>query len=432
MNQKTLSLLVLTPFILASCGGGNSSTNPLNSSSGTTTSSQGSATSSSLANSSSSLTSVDSATGFTALKSGLKAYAAHDNFGFKYARPSHTSKSDNDFVFTYTPIVNETTGTSSSAASSSSSSSMIDSSKPFTLGLSFFVSDSDYPVNFYLNGSKDVLGDDLLTYTYADWPTLRFAQGDKKPTNYSETSLTTYASMKAFYLDLSNFSGTTIDALNSAVRSIKGNETWTFPEGQRAQIKVPDKVNSAITYFLPLHDYLPTWIDGAVKYLQDDYAETNSFGSTFLGMGSSYVLKMNITSFKSLYTFLVTSVKAVINSKGTASEQLAEWTLINDSVLKPIKKYGDCLDTFNLTSTIAYSTSGLDNIDFSFDMKANLEALKSAYSDNSPSGFITSAAGGGNLKAVIDDDAKIPTPVPALSTYPEVPAIKFTSEDTPA
>jgi len=418
MNKKTLSLLAFTPLLLASCGGGKTST-------------------SSAVSSSSAISSIDSATGFAALKTGLKAFVNRDNFGFDYARPTHTTKSDNDFTLTYTPMENDTTTSSSVAASSASSSvatssDVVDPKKPFTLGVSFFASDKDYPMNFYLNGAKDVVGDDVLAYTNLDYTTLRFAQGDKKPTNYSETGLTLYASMSSLFMDFSQLSSTTISAINSAVRSIKGNENWTFPEDQRAQVKIPDKVNSAITYFLPLTDYLPVLVDDVTKDLEEDYSATNSFGQSFAPDGDSILFKINITSFKSLYTLLVTSVKAVINSKGDEKTQFAEWTLINDSVLKPIKKYGDCLDTFNISSTLTYTAKGLDKIDFSLDLKANLDSLKTAYASDNPSGFVTVLNGGGTLKAVIDKAATIPTPTPALSTYPELPAITLTSGDQTA
>jgi hypothetical protein len=40
---------------------------------------------------------------------------------------------------------------------------------------------------------------------------------------------------------------------------------------------------------------------------------------------------------------------------------------------------------------------------------------------------VTAFHGAGVLGFVVDADAKIPEPKPALSTYPDIPAIKLTS-----
>lgn len=409
-RYKNLVAVLALPLLLSACGKGNSS-------------------------SSWAASSIDSETGFAALTKGLDAFVAHDKIGFGYTRPSDHTKMTDDFEITYTPV--EQPATSSSSASSASvqgrklaaasSAPSINFSDPFTLGYTAGVSDETYPLQFLLNGLKDSVGDSILTGVIADFPSFGVKQGTSSPTYLTATGIKTYANLTAAYFDLSGAS-VLVSGINSLVQSTKGNESWAFPSDNRAKATFPSAIGSSLTYFVPLEEHLPALVGYLVDAMKSDVSDENTLKTTFTtsepqkGNASSsslfespYVMSQSVSSFASLYNVVVTAIKKSVN--------FAQWTVINSSVLTPIKKFGDCLDSFSFNSETIFSEKGLDKISFSFEASANLDKLKTAYADSNPSGFVTALSGGGTLHALSGSAAAIPDPNPALSSYPEIPSI---------
>lgn len=404
------TFLVLSVIALASCGG--------------------------QASSSSAISSISSDDALTALDSAFAAYFSHDSIGFNFSRHPDTiknGKQSNDFSLTYTPVEKPTTPSSSEATTSasallaetsadSSAATDLDFSSPVTVGISGFASDN-FPANCYVNGLSDSLGGSLLAYLHLDYPTFTFAQGDDSPTRLSETALSTYLDINALYLDLSKISF--VSTLTSAIQQIPGNEKWEFPAGKRGKVALPSKVSSALSYFLPLQRYLPSLGTAVVQSLRNDQKGTKSLGLAFSQNEDGLTLNATISSFSKFYSLLVEWTKSMVATKGTLLEQAAEYALIDDSVLKPIQKYGNCLSTFSLSTSLVYRSTGLKQASFILDGAADLAKLKTSYADSDASGFVTAFHGAGVLDFVVDSDAAIPTPNPALATYPEIPAIVY-------
>lgn len=415
-NRKNLILTLALPLFLSACGGKASSSVD------------------------SGEKSISNEAGFTALTAGLKAYVAHDKIGFGYTRPSANKGLNNDFEMTYTPVEQPASSSSSASASSSStassavtagadyaqssSSPSINFSDPFTLGYSSNNAMGDYPITGFLNGLKDSVGDDLLGLLSFDYPSFSIKQGTSSATILTVPAIKTYLDVNSVYLDLSGASSL-VSAINSAVRSTKGNENWSFPSDGYGKKSLDGKIVSGLKYFLPLNQYLPTLVDDFVVTLKDDAKDENLLGTSFSQTGSTYAMKQSVTSFKGFYSALTTILKKVVSAKGTVLEQATEWSLLDNNILQPLKKYGDCLDTFNFDSVVTFSETNVDKIDFSFNASANLAKLKTAYAKENPSGFITKAFGGGTLHALSAADAAIPTPNPALSSYPDIPNLTF-------
>jgi hypothetical protein len=411
-NLISQTFLVLSAVALASCGG--------------------------KASSSSTIASISSADALTVLDSAFAAYLSHDSLGFNFSRHPDTiktGKQSNDFSLTYTPVEKQTTPTSSTSETStsgsalladasvtSSSSQALDLTSPVTIGISGFASD-DFPAKCYVNGLSDSVGNGLLGYFYLDYPTFSFTQGDNSPTRLSETALTTYLDINALYLDLSKISF--VSSITSAVQQIPGNESWEFPSGKRGKVALPSKASSAISYFLPLQQYLPSLGTAVVQSLKNDEKGTKSLGLAFSQNEDGITMTSTISSFSKFYSLLVEWTKSMVATKGTLLEQAAEYALIDDSVLKPIQKYGNCLSSFSLSLSLTYRATGLDKASFILDGAADLDKLKTSYADSDVSGFVTAFHGAGVLDFVVDADAAIPTPSPALSTYPEIPAIVY-------
>lgn len=381
--------------------------------------------------------SLSSEEAFSALASGLNAFFSHDSIGFDYSRHPDTvkkGKKSNDFSLTYTPVEQPVTsssgessgGTSALAAGTSASSSLpIDFSKPIVIGLSGFASDG-YPANCYVNGLSDSVGDSLLAYLHLDYPTILVSQGDATLLNSTENYVTNYLDLNSFYFDLNGLSSLEISAINSAVQSIPGNESWSFPSGNRGKAALNENVSSFLSFFLPIQHYLPSLTDAIVSSLKKDQEGDRSLDQKFSQSEEDITLSLALPSFAQAYTLLVDWTKAIIIAKTSDEfEQAAKFALINNSILKPIKKYGDCLSSFVLSASLTYSASGLKEASFVFDGAADLAKLKSAYSSDNPSGFVTAFHGAGILDFVVDDAAAIPTPTPALSTYPDIPSIKL-------
>lgn len=410
-NLTTKTLILLGSLALVSCGGKSSSSSV-----------------------SSSLTPADV---YSTLTNGLNAYFSHDQLGFNFSRHPDTVKSgkkSSDFSLTYTPVEKPATSSSESSGSESSASVLaadtsassslpIDFSKPIIVGLSGFASDS-YPANCYLNGLSDSVGDSLLGYFHLDYPTISVSQGESTLLNTTETYLTNYLDLNSFYLDLAGVSSLEIGALNSAVQSIPGNESWSFPKGNRGKVNLNSKLTSFLSYFLPIQHYLPSLTDAIVTSLKNDQNGSRALHQTYAQSEEGITLSLSIPSFARLYTMIVDWTKAVIVAETSDTfEQAAKFALVNDAVLKPIKKYGDCLSTFTLAASLTYSSSGLKEAIFVVDGAADLAKLQAAYSSDDPSGFVTAFHGAGILDFVVDELAAIPTPKPALSTYPTIPAI---------
>lgn len=409
-NLVSQTFLALSAIALASCGG--------------------------KASGSSAITSISPDDALSALDSAFAAYFSHDSIGFNFSRHPDTIKSgkqSNDFSLTYTPVEKPTTPSSSEtsmsgsallaeASSGSSSVPGLDLSLPVTVGISGFASD-DFPANCYVNGLADSLGSSLLGYFHLDYPTFTFVQGDDSPTRLSETALSTYLDLNALYLDLSKISF--VSTLASAIQQIPGNEKWEFPAGKRGKVALPSKVSSALSYFLPLQRYLPGLGTAVVQSLKNDEKGPKSLGLAFSQNEDGLTLSATISNFSKFYSLLVEWTKSMVATKGTLLEQATEYALIDDSVLKPIQKYGDCLSTFSLSANLVYHSSGLKEASFILDGAADLAKLKTSYADSDASGFVTAFHGAGVLAFVVDAAAAIPTPTPALSSYPEIPAIVY-------
>ncbi|MFA6620396.1 MAG: hypothetical protein WCS90_04625 [Bacilli bacterium] len=375
-------------------------------------------------------TSLGSDEAFSALASGLNAFFSHDKLGFNYSRHPDTVKSgkkSNDFSLTYTPVERPATSSSSAltAETSASSSLPIDFSKPIVIGLSGFAADG-FPANCYVNGLSDSVGDSLLAYAYLDYPTISASQGDSTLLNSTENYVTNYLDLNSFYFDLNGLSSLEISAINSAVQSIPGNDGWMFPSGNRGKAALNENVSSFLSFFLPIQHYLPSLTDAIISSLKKDQEGSRSLDQKFSQSEEGITLSLAVPSFARAYTLLVDWTKAMIIAKTSDEfEQAAKFALINNAILKPIKKYGDCLSSFILSASLTYSVSGLKEASFVFDGAADFMKLKAAYSSDNPSGFVTAFHGAGILGFVVDDAAAVPTPTPALSTYPDIPPVKL-------
>lgn len=405
-NLTTKTLFLLASLSLVSCGG---------------------------ASSSSASTSMSSDESFAALTSGLNSYFNHDDIGFNFSRHPDTIKNgkhSNDFSLTYAPV-EQTSATSSSSggasgvlAADTSSSSPLDLSQPSTIGISGWATDG-YPASCYLNGLKDeAMGSSVLGYAHLDYPTFTFTQGDNSPTSLSEVGVSAYLDLKAFYLDLSGISF--VSAINSAVQQIPGNEGWEFPSGRRGKTDLPKVLSDDMELFLPLDQYLMSLTPTIVKTLQDDYGTSKKMGLSFSYEGNDITLGTSFTSFSDFYTLFYTWTRAFFAPQTNQAGLLA-WSYVKSHFLEPIEKYGNCLSSFSLAGSLTYNKNGLSEARFVVDGTADDAKLKAAYASENPSGFVTAFHGAGVLGFVVDADAKIPEPKPALSTYPDIPAIKLTS-----